>query len=206
MGWESAKYQIVPECCEAMRASMAVVLTCDLLEEDGMSGGFGEPHWHLRIHYNLEMYGRIDSIIAGDRFYEAVGHPACCPFCSQKLPEIRLKPANRIPKKICAGTDGYYCNTCNQRNMGCTCAPPWMRWEIVPSGQSPIQNLSKLVCEDCGKELDAESAFVATTYETDGNGKEGYCCVSRHVRVCAACLEPRRKANDEFFRHDGEKQ
>lgn len=52
-----------------------------------------------------------------------------CPFCGQKVPDVRLR-ANP-PKRVCTIVDGgYYCNTCGERLDGCRCAPPEYNWKV----------------------------------------------------------------------------
>jgi len=54
-----------------------------------------------------------------------------CPSCGKELPDIRLK--QHPPEKVTVITDGgYYCDTCKERLMCCTCAKPDELWEIVP--------------------------------------------------------------------------
>lgn len=53
-----------------------------------------------------------------------------CPGCGSAVPDLQLKA--RPPKKITIVVDGgYYCETCEERLMGCDCADPATLWEPV---------------------------------------------------------------------------
>ena len=50
-----------------------------------------------------------------------------CPHCSRPVPGIIRRKTTR---KICSITDGgYYCDTCGERTIGCTCYPPEYAWK-----------------------------------------------------------------------------
>jgi len=192
MGWSDPKYQVTPDCCEAMIASLAIVIRCDLNEEHGCSGEFGPPHWHLRVRWDRDNYGQGDCSAYLDRFGEAADHPRFCPFCGQELPAIRQRPSHMRPKKVATGTDGNYCDTCNERNMDCRCAPPWAGWEAEPTGKPTVRNLTPLKCVKCGEEKDEQSLYIA--YEHEIRNDVEY---TVDIRVCFKCgesIEKRRKA------------
>jgi hypothetical protein len=52
----------------------------------------------------------------------------CCPFCGQQLPELEsdLQPTGPIHRTL----DGYYCDTCKERNHGCQCRPPTANYKL----------------------------------------------------------------------------
>ena len=50
-----------------------------------------------------------------------------CPFCAKKLPKLILN--EQIKEPVCSCSDGgYYCNTCDQRLIACTCLPRECKW------------------------------------------------------------------------------
>jgi hypothetical protein len=68
-----------------------------------------------------------------DRVWQSV--PKFCPYCGTTLPEIR--PRAKPYKNVCKVTDGgYYCDTCEERLMGCKCHPPECAWEVVGDEES----------------------------------------------------------------------
>jgi hypothetical protein len=201
-GWNNPKYQITPNCCDAMRTSKAIMLRSSGDEDHGMSGRFNNPpHWQLMIAFNREFFGQIDYLILLEWFTEAVNSPVCCPFCGEKLPEIRLKQLHEMPKKVSTGTDGYYCSTCDKRNMECLCAPPWARWEVIPAEKTLVKNMSPLKCDDCNKELGLESIFTFSVWEQEEQEDQEENDVvpmrSQTIRVCASCYEPRKKDEEK---------
>jgi len=178
MGWGTRKYQVTPNCCEKMRASMAIVLRSELSERFG--GTYQPPHWALRLAYEPELLaigtaGELDQ----EKLCLAADFPSCCPFCGERLPAIRRKP--RCPK-VSTGTDGNYCDTCGKRNESCRCAPPWMAYEPEPTGRPLLDNLPKIPCGDCGKEA---IGVVYRTSVVDVGGQKQH--QFRLHKVCADC-------------------
>ena len=53
-----------------------------------------------------------------------------CPYCGTKMPKVKMR--KRPPKKVYSDDDGgYYCGTCSNRNMECSCAPRTVLFEVV---------------------------------------------------------------------------
>ena len=51
-----------------------------------------------------------------------------CPFCGTKVPEMVEVPGR---DKICSFSDGgYYCDTCGDRLISCTCQVPSTQYRI----------------------------------------------------------------------------
>lgn len=224
MGWNDPKYLVTPKCCEAMEASFAIVLRCELEGgRDDAEGEFGRPYWRLRAAYEHEIFyghGYGHSLLVGDRFEFAVAHPVCCPFCGRKLPEIRQRPEHKRPRKTAKGTDGYYCATCNERNMNCRCAPPWAGWEPVPSKEPPVMNMPHLSCGRCGRELTPATARMAQAIERrrkgdpditittgDERDEKGASYFATHmVTVCEPCEDFYNQKRSKMYNHDDDDQ
>lgn len=106
-----------PECCEAVKENLTVVLRYD--EGHYYGTMTDKPKW--------KSYGWNSK-------YEChhLREVKFCPHCGTPTPKIRLKKKSR--KKICTVSDGgYYCDTCDDRLNECQCAPQEALWEIDPA-------------------------------------------------------------------------
>lgn len=129
---------VVPGCCEASTKKFTITLG---FKEGEMYDGYdpdNKPVWVAHSNYRLEddILGMRREYVGLDAPYKErwpVYYPEFCPFCGQKLPEIR-KRANP-PDAVWNGDDDY-CDTCGERNMGCTCHHPTVLWEVVPPEES----------------------------------------------------------------------
>lgn len=57
---------------------------------------------------------------------ESVREAKVCPFCATPLPKIVPSGETR---PIAKSEDGYYCDTCGERNCACTCLSPDKAWK-----------------------------------------------------------------------------
>jgi hypothetical protein len=142
MSWDEPRFQVTPDCCEAMRFARAIVLRCDMDDTTGYLSP--EPYWYLRLASSMDILGdkwaeSEKKRRAGEEhvdFYDQLmiytqGQHLHCPFCGKPVPQIERKPDSRQPKKVQEITDGgYYCDTCNKRANECRCPPPWMQWRV----------------------------------------------------------------------------
>lgn len=111
---------VMPECCQTMIDTAAVVL----LTPEGVEIGKldGTPKWGVRTGDPREGY------------YDTFGFKEAkfCPFCGQPVPEIERRTTDR---KVMVVTDGgYYCDTCGERCNCCSCLPLAFHWQ--PKGSS----------------------------------------------------------------------
>lgn len=127
---ENRELFVYPDCCETARKSMTIRLRylgdsypSAKDENDIESVVNARPSWVL-LGQNYEDGSGLDL----PRYFEA----KCCPFCSSKMPEIRLKKKEDMPEKICRFSDGgYHCDCCGERLHACDCSPAWFCWEIA---------------------------------------------------------------------------
>jgi hypothetical protein len=93
---------------------------------------------YLYFKYSPETFetpyeGRVPTWVVGGHDpsgLTAVADAKCCPFCGAKTPEIELDTERIAIAKIHDSKDGDYCVTCKERNMACSCLPPWFKWRI----------------------------------------------------------------------------
>jgi hypothetical protein len=105
---------ITPECCDDAKISGAVFLRFDEAILYGNSKGQAgfKPSWVTRGY-------AFDGVPYAAR-------AKYCPFCAAPVPPIVPR---QTAEKICSVTDGgYYCDTCKERLIGCTCMAPEYAW------------------------------------------------------------------------------
>lgn len=117
MDYIPADKRISPNCCEKAKVG-AVLLQFgfDDIYKSREGQEDRKPRWVV--------LGMND-----ERWYPAFHDASFCPFCGQKLPEIKRREKPISP--ICKVTDGgYYCDTCGERLHACKCYPCEFAWEI----------------------------------------------------------------------------
>lgn len=131
----NAKF-VYPNCCKSAQAFLRLRFA-EYYVTDPDHFRKAKPFWTVSGMHENSDYRSFDTLDL-QIYY--------CPFCGKILPDVRLKqppPDTAIdPRKIPAATytttkvmsiadGGYYCTTCGERLMNCTCDPPETLWEII---------------------------------------------------------------------------
>lgn len=113
VGNPEIKWNPRPVCCERINhmeryheKPPVILNTTRRNPETGDYFSLIDPHWILRK--------------SGDEI-------SFCPFCGAKLPEVERM--ENPPQPLWDGDDDY-CGTCDERNHGCECNPPWTAYRI----------------------------------------------------------------------------
>lgn len=110
---------VTPTCCPEIRQERAIEIVIDDLETVPWT-----PIWRLLLASVYDRYDADDS----SWFLRPQPAPKCCPYCSTALPAI--EPRTGITAPVWRG-DMDCCNTCGERDMGCTCLPPWATFQLA---------------------------------------------------------------------------
>jgi len=123
--------RVTPRCCEEVEKYQAVFLVMPDTWTDGDTTT--PPKWCIKC-------------VDPEHGFESVIEVRQCPFCGEHMPEI-IRPLVKSDRPICACSDGgYYCDTCKQRLMCCSCLRPDKAWG--PNAYDPKFGDDK-ICE-CG--------------------------------------------------------
>lgn len=142
-GYEEEHYDrkliILPGCCETSRKALRPFLctTDSYNTESGVQWTIPHVDYeYIRTFVSTheswtEKDGDTTVYHSRDRGYEESKSPVkFCPYCGTKMPEIRLKDSPPVPiREITDG--GYYCDTCEERLIGCGCWPTEAKFEVV---------------------------------------------------------------------------
>ena len=120
---KKGKFSIVlPGCCErSTQAKMPFINLNYGYEDRGEPETIdkAKPEWRCPS-MGYEWIAKLTGDIVA--YYNSDLSIKFCPFCGQKLPEIIR--VERPELKIHLDEDGgYYCRTCEERNMNCECYP-----------------------------------------------------------------------------------
>jgi hypothetical protein len=119
---EEAWFYVRPNCCEAVQDPEN--LSVYLREVSGYLCDCSEEREPPKFRWVIGSKRRRH-----DTWLSHIVEIQHCPFCGQKLPELRIVDA---PGPVMTVTDGgYYCATCHERLNECECYPPeacWAPW------------------------------------------------------------------------------
>lgn len=107
-----------PHCCEQAELFISAALALDAQYEMDLD----KPCWKIRAEANKLPFVTLP---IDKEYSKAI---KCCPWCSTKMPVFVKNP--NPPKHIHNG-DGYYCDTCGERNMSCYCDHPISIWSTL---------------------------------------------------------------------------
>jgi hypothetical protein len=129
------KFLLVPGCCRESIAARRPYLYLNFGRDTGEVEVVDDatPEWRVP---NLE-WDLISKLADYDEEYDSIKayEKTCvpvkfCPFCGKKVPEVRRK--ENPPAPVHSDADGgYYCGTCDERNMSCGCLPMTALFEVV---------------------------------------------------------------------------
>jgi hypothetical protein len=116
-----------PLCCELQRKFPTIIANVDIYNEG--DSYLVEAKWTLQP---IEYIARDTQYKMGTKYFEVEKTPKFCPYCGKRLPKLVRK--KNPPKNVCRVVDtGYYCDTCKERLMACTCYHPTALWEVKQS-------------------------------------------------------------------------
>lgn len=116
-----------PVCCFDAKNNRSIFWKLN----DEYQGAPGTGFWHILLAPNY--LGNAYKVLSNDfrsgwDKYDTVYKVAFCPFCGEKLPEVRKKEV--LPTPMHKRDDGY-CGTCKERSDSCMCLPKEAAYEAV---------------------------------------------------------------------------
>ncbi len=111
-------FYVRPNCCQDVQSPDHVaVYLCEVTGHSADGSEDPDPPEFRWVIMGKERNARCE-----DGWFSRTALAKHCPFCGQKLPELRIVDA---PGPVCTVTDGgYYCDTCGDRLDSCQCYPP----------------------------------------------------------------------------------
>jgi len=130
------RFLLVPGCCKESIAARRPFLSLNFgLEDTGEPELVDDaiPEWTIpNLEWDLikKLADECDEYNTFKAHEKTCIPVKFCPFCGKKLPEVRKKDSP--PEPIHTDADGgYYCGTCDERNMSCGCLPMEALFEVV---------------------------------------------------------------------------
>lgn len=118
----------VPTCCEDAKKHPSVHFEASLSEDD--DSRIVQGRWWVAVDRVDSMLGRALAAKNRSCYVDVYPpEPKFCPYCGTALPRMRCK--NPVPKNVCR-SDGYYCETCQERDDDCLCDPLASAFEPEP--------------------------------------------------------------------------
>ena len=104
---------ITPKCCQDVQEKKTVILSYNY--EDLFDPENKKPKWKtLGLENSYNSFNLVEANY--------------CPHCATPVPDVKRRII--IDEKISLIEDGgYYCSTCGERCIACTCYPPEYAWE-----------------------------------------------------------------------------
>lgn len=115
---------IAPKCCKYAKWFITLRYE-DYWVKDKDYFIDNKPHWNVRgSKYDENTFRELIKIVFPKDYKISY-----CPLCGKKLPDIQMK--KELPEKVLTVVDaGYYCDTCSERLIACTCSRPEEMWEL----------------------------------------------------------------------------
>lgn len=115
---------VTPTCCAAVQENHTIFLRHDYKDVISGQSDAIKPEWRVMAWTTVDGWAGWNSIMA-----------SFCPHCATPVPSIRRCQRQKPVCRIIDG--GYYCDTCHERLMSCTCLPVEFNWEPEENHVNP---------------------------------------------------------------------